>query len=157
MEGKGIPLGRRHKREKSSVSNRRIGKAKKRLKLLLVENNLVNQKLTTSLLEKRGHETIITATGREAIEAWEEEGFDLILMDVEMPEMDGLEATQAIREKERISGGHVPIIGLTAHAMKGDRERCLAAGMEEYLTKPFDFQVLFYLVERTAGPSPRRS
>jgi len=78
-------------------------------------------------------------------------------MDKEMPEMDGLEATKTIREKERISGGHVPIIVLTAHAMKGDRERYLAAGMEGYLTKPFDFQDLFDLLERTTGRSPRRS
>jgi PAS domain S-box-containing protein len=106
------------------------------LRVLLAEDNAVNQRLATRLLEKRGHRVMVAGNGREAIEALEKETFDLVLMDVQMPEMDGFEATMAIREKERTTGAHLPIIALTAHAMKGDRERCLGAGMDGYLAKP---------------------
>ena len=106
------------------------------LQVLLAEDNLVNQRLVVRLLEKRGHRVVVAANGREVLEALEKEGFDLVLMDVQMPEMDGLEATAAIREKEKASGTHQWVVALTAHAMKGDRERCLAAGMDGYLSKP---------------------
>jgi signal transduction histidine kinase/DNA-binding response OmpR family regulator len=106
------------------------------LRVLIAEDNLVNQRLATRLLEKRGHSVVVAGDSREALAACENESFDLILMDVQMPEMDGLEATAAIREKEKGSGNHLPIVALTAHAMKGDREKCLAAGMDGYLTKP---------------------
>ncbi len=106
------------------------------LLVLLAEDNAVNQRLTTRLLEKRGHRVVVAANGREALEALEREEFDLVLMDVQMPEMDGLETTAAIRTKERGSGLHLPVIALTAHAMKGDAERFLAAGMNGYLAKP---------------------
>ena len=106
------------------------------LRVLLAEDNAVNQRLAMRLLEKRGHRVTVAGNGREALEALEKEKFDLVFMDVQMPEMDGLEATAVIRENEKSSGRHQPIIARTAHAMKGDREKCLAAGMDGYLTKP---------------------
>ena len=106
------------------------------LRVLLAEDNAVNQRLAVRLLEKRGHHVVVAGNGREALEALEKGSFDLVFMDVQMPEMDGLEATAAIRDKEKSSGLHQPIIALTAHAMKGDREKCLAGGMDGYLTKP---------------------
>jgi len=106
------------------------------LNVLLAEDNRVNQQLVTRLLEKRGHRVLVAANGLEVLEALKKEHFDLVLMDVQMPEMDGLEATVAIREKEKGSAFHQPIIALTAHAIKGDREICVAAGMDGYLTKP---------------------
>ena len=125
------------------------------LRVLLAEDNAVNQMLAVRLLEKRGHRVTVAGNGRQALEALAKESFDLVFMDVQMPEMDGMEATQAIREKERNSGLHQPIIALTAHAMKGDREKCLAAGMDGYLTKPIRPQqldeVLANYVARAAG------
>ena len=106
------------------------------LRVLLAEDNAVNQRLATRLLEKRGHHVVVTGNGREALAALEKEPFDLVLMDVQMPEMDGLEATAALRAKETGTGAHLWVIALTAHAMKGDRERCIAAGMDGYLSKP---------------------
>ncbi len=114
------------------------------LRVLVVEDNAVNQRLATRLLEKRGHRVTVTANGREAVESVEKHAYDLILMDVQMPEMDGLEATAVIREREKRKGSHIPIIALTAHAMKGDRERCLAAGMDGYLTKPIRSQMTIF-------------
>jgi two-component system, sensor histidine kinase and response regulator len=106
--------------------------------VLVAEDNRVNQLLATRLLEKRGHRVVMTANGREALEALAKDRFDLVLMDIQMPEMDGIQATVALREKEMEKGDgfHQPVIALTAHAMKGDQERCLAAGMDGYLTKP---------------------
>jgi CheY-like chemotaxis protein len=112
------------------------------LRILLAEDNVVNQRLASRLLEKRGHSVVLAGNGREALEALEKESFDLVLMDVQMPEMDGMEATAAIRKVEKRTGGHVAVIALTAHAMKGDREKCLAAGMDGYLTKPIRPQEL---------------
>jgi two-component system, sensor histidine kinase and response regulator len=116
--------------------------------VLLAEDNPVNQRLAVRLLEKRGHSVVVAGNGREALEALEKQSFDLVFMDVQMPEMDGLEATAAIREKEKGSGVHRPIIALTAHAMKGDRERCLASGMDGYLTKPIRPQELDEILEQ---------
>ena len=126
------------------------------LRVLLVEDNRVNQRLATRLLEKRGHSVVLAADGREALAALEKESFDLVLMDLQMPEMDGFEATAAIRKMERDSGNHLPIVALTAHAMKGDREKCLAGGMDGYLTKPIrapelDELLHAYVVRRTAA------
>jgi CheY-like chemotaxis protein len=106
------------------------------LRILLAEDNIVNRTLIVRLLQKRGHQLVIAENGREALEAHARETFDAVLMDVQMPEMDGFEATAEIRKHELVSGKHLPIIALTAHAMTGDRERCLAAGMDGYLTKP---------------------
>jgi two-component system, sensor histidine kinase and response regulator len=117
------------------------------LMVLLAEDNLVNQRLAVRLLEKRGHRVVVASNGREALEALEKESFDLVFMDVEMPQMDGLEATAAIREKQARTGLHQPIIALTGHAMKGDREKCLEAGMDGYLTKPIRPQELDQVLE----------
>jgi CheY-like chemotaxis protein/HPt (histidine-containing phosphotransfer) domain-containing protein len=106
------------------------------LSILLAEDSLPNQKLAVGLLTKWGHTLTVAGNGREAVAAWESHPFDLILMDVQMPELDGLQATMLIRERERGTGRHVPIVAMTAHAMKGDREQCLAAGMDGYVPKP---------------------
>jgi signal transduction histidine kinase/DNA-binding response OmpR family regulator len=121
--------------------------ANRSLRVLLTEDNLVNQRLAIRLFEKRGH-TIITANnGREALAALEYERFDVVLMDIQMPEMDGFTATARIREKEKLSGEHIPIIAMTAHAMKGDRERCLASGMDRYVSKPINTEELFNMID----------
>jgi PAS domain S-box-containing protein len=129
------------------VTRHSINEARRSLRILLAEDNAVNTLLVTSLLKKRGHTFVTVANGREAVAAIAEVAFDLVLMDVQMPEMDGLEATAAIRKAERTTGAHVPIVALTAHAMKGDREACLAAGTDGYLSKPLDPTELFTLIE----------
>jgi two-component system, sensor histidine kinase and response regulator len=127
------------------------------LRILLTEDNLVNQRLATRLLEKRGHQVVVAGNGREALAALEKDTFDLVLMDIQMPEMDGLEATAKIREKENRTGGHLPIVALTAHAMKGDQELCFAAGMDDYLTKPIGGRDLDQLLSKYAsGVSDRQ-
>jgi CheY-like chemotaxis protein/HPt (histidine-containing phosphotransfer) domain-containing protein len=117
-------------------------------RILLVEDNLVNQKLVFKLLQKLGYRVDTVSNGREALEAVSRVSYAAILMDCQMPEMDGFEATQAIREKERINGRHVPIIALTANAMQGDKERCLKAGMDGYVSKPVQAKILFEVIER---------
>jgi len=112
------------------------------LHVLLAEDNRVNQKIATRLLEKRGHHVVLAVNGEEAIAALAQRSYDLVFMDVHMPGMDGIEATIAIREREKLTGLHQPVIALTALAMIGDRERCLAAGMDGYLSKPIDLQKL---------------
>jgi len=96
----------------------------------------------------------VTKTGKEALAAWEREPFDLILMDIQMPEMDGFEATAAIREAERIKGGHTPIVAMTAHAMAGDRQRCLEAGMDAYVSKPIQAQAVFEAIDKVCSAEP---
>jgi signal transduction histidine kinase/HPt (histidine-containing phosphotransfer) domain-containing protein/ActR/RegA family two-component response regulator len=123
------------------------------LRVLLAEDNAVNQRLVARLLEKEGHAVTLAGNGREALAALEREPFDLVLMDVQMPELDGLETTRRIRRRERDTGGHVPIVALTAHAMKGDRERCLEAGMDAYVSKPVHPQQLFQAIG-TLAPVP---
>jgi signal transduction histidine kinase/CheY-like chemotaxis protein/HPt (histidine-containing phosphotransfer) domain-containing protein len=124
----------------------------RRLHVLLAEDNAVNQRLAASLLQRRGHKVTIAANGREAVAAFTTQPFDVVLMDVQMPEMGGFEATASIRALEtQRQSARLPIIAMTAHAMKGDRERCLAAGMDEYLTKPLDPRQLCALVEQMAG------
>jgi CheY-like chemotaxis protein/HPt (histidine-containing phosphotransfer) domain-containing protein len=108
------------------------------LRLLVVEDNTINQRVLTGLLARLGHSAVVAGNGRAALEMLGREDFDGVLMDVQMPEMDGLETTAHIRHAERNAGRHLPIIALTAHAMTGDRERCLAAGMDGYLAKPID-------------------
>ena len=112
------------------------------LRVLLAEDNVVNQKLASRLLEKMGHTVVLAADGLDALKAYRDATFDVILMDVQMPEMDGLQATAAIRTDELQTGRHTPIIGLTAHALGGDRERCLASGMDDYLAKPVEVHEL---------------
>jgi PAS domain S-box-containing protein len=106
------------------------------LRVLVAEDNLINRAVATGILEKAGHRLMHVGTGREAVEAFSDGAFDLIFMDVQMPEMDGFEATRRIRELEETTGGHIKIVAMTAHAMAGDRERCLAAGMDDYVSKP---------------------
>jgi CheY-like chemotaxis protein len=112
------------------------GERRRGLRILLAEDNRVNQILAVRLLEKRGHHVQVAGDGREALEKLKTADFDLVLMDVQMPVMGGFEATAAVRETEKGTGRHIPIVALTAHAVKGDRERCLAAGMDGYVAKP---------------------
>ncbi|MBI3411085.1 MAG: response regulator [Planctomycetes bacterium] len=116
------------------------------LNILVAEDNLVNQRLAVRLIEKRGHTVAVANNGREALDQLVKERFDVVLMDVQMPEMDGFEATAVIRKNEEISGKHMPIIAMTAHAMKGDRERCLDAGMDGYVTKPIQARELWQTI-----------
>ena len=141
----------RPKKRPSMTRERALG-AKRTLRILVAEDNPVNQQLALHLLERRGHSAIVAENGREALAAIEKNTFDLVLMDVQMPEMGGLEATRAIREKEKSTGKHLPIVAMTAHAMQGDRERCLEAGMDGYLAKPLDPKIFLQVVEGTALP-----
>ncbi|MFL6208635.1 MAG: two-component regulator propeller domain-containing protein [Pyrinomonadaceae bacterium] len=118
------------------------------LKLLLAEDNIVNQRLAVKLLERAGHAVTIAGNGVEALRAWAGGHFDLILMDMQMPQMSGFEATAAIRAQESTRGARTPIVAMTAHAMRGDRERCLAAGMDDYVAKPIQAQQLYEVIAR---------
>jgi signal transduction histidine kinase/DNA-binding response OmpR family regulator/uncharacterized membrane protein len=122
----------------------------RRLYVLLAEDNAVNQRLAASLLERRGHHVTIAANGKEALAVLDRQRVDIVLMDVQMPEMGGFEATAVIRGREAGTDVHLPIVAMTAHAMKGDRERCLRAGMDEYITKPLDSKLLCATVEHVA-------
>jgi CheY-like chemotaxis protein len=133
------------------VTRHTLNEAHRSLRILVAEDNAVNRQLVTALLGKRGHTIVSVVNGREAIAAVAKNAFDIVLMDVQMPEMDGLEASTAIRQMEALTGAHVPIIALTAHAMKGDREICIAAGMDEYLSKPINPKQLFALIESLTG------
>jgi two-component system sensor histidine kinase/response regulator len=125
----------------------------RQLRILLAEDNLINQKVARRMLEKEHHSVTVVGNGREALKALERQPFDLILMDIQMPEMDGLQATIAIREEEQKGKERIPIIALTAHVMSGDRERCLAAGMDGYASKPISIAELLGEIKRleTAG------
>jgi CheY-like chemotaxis protein len=118
------------------------------LRILIVEDNPVNRTLTIRLVEKEGHTAVSATTGREALAALESEHFDVVLMDLQMPDMDGFEATAAVRVKERETGAHLPIIALTASAMEGDRKRCVDSGMDGYVTKPIQVTEMFAEIER---------
>ena len=124
----------------------------RRLRVLVAEDNAVNQQVAAGMLERVGHEAVVAANGREALALLEREAFDLVLMDVQMPELDGLETTAAIRERERVTGGHLPIVAVTAHAMKGDAERCLAAGMDGYVAKPLQPRELEAAIASVVAP-----
>ncbi len=143
------------------VTRKSIREEQRRLRVLLAEDNDVNRIMIRRLLEKRGHHVTEATNGWQVLESLAEARFDLVLMDVQMPSLDGLEATAAIREREQKSGEHMPIIALTAHAMRGDEERFLAAGMDGYASKPVDTAALFALIERlvprAAGESANAS
>jgi CheY-like chemotaxis protein len=124
------------------------------LQILLAEDNPVNQKLAIRLLEKRGHQVALVANGKDAVSAMEKRSYDLVLMDVQMPEMDGLEATRLLREREQGSGSHQAVVAMTALAMKGDRERCIAAGMDGYLSKPIRPQELDEVLDEYMAIEP---
>src|ERR1700688_716865 len=128
---------------------------KPRFRILLAEDNAVNQTLGKRILEKRGYSVTVAADGRAAFEAFQAEAFDLVLMDLQMPEMDGFEATAAIREREKHTGGHIPIVAITAHALEGDQEKCLASGMDGFTTKPIRTNELFAVIARILGDTPK--
>jgi CheY-like chemotaxis protein len=136
------------------VTRHSLREHRRQLRILLAEDNKVNQLVAARLLGKRGHTVVIVGNGREALAALNEPGsggFDLILMDVQMPDMDGFEATRIIRAGEKSSGTHLPIVAMTAHAMKGDEERCLAAGMDGYVSKPFQPEAVFATIDRVVS------
>jgi CheY-like chemotaxis protein/HPt (histidine-containing phosphotransfer) domain-containing protein len=135
-------------------ARRRPAASRRQLQILVAEDNAVNRKLVTAILRKRGHKVKAVEHGRAAVDAVQSakgQPFDAIVMDLQMPELNGLDATQAIRDLETRTGARVPIVALTAHALQGDRERCLAAGMDGYLSKPVDADELIATVERFAG------
>jgi two-component system, sensor histidine kinase and response regulator len=132
------------------VTRHLLREARQKLRILLAEDNPVNRELAVRLLEKRGHQVEVARNGEEVMATLETQSFDLVLMDVQMPEMDGFQATIAIREKEKATGSHLRIIAMTAHSMKGDKERCLAAGMDGYVSKPIETKELFEVIEGTA-------
>jgi CheY-like chemotaxis protein len=131
-----------------------VRQARTGLSVLLAEDNKVNQFLARRLLERMGHTVVCAETGSEAVAAHARQKFDVILMDVQMPEMNGFEATAAIRSAERVTGAATPIVAMTAHAMKGDRERCLSEGMDDYMSKPIDGVIMSDVIERVVRSAP---
>ncbi len=139
----------RNKGETGLITRHSLREARRKLHVLLAEDNMVNQKLAIKLLDKQGHSTHVAENGRLALDAWEQGAFDLILMDMMMPEMDGLETTRQIRQQEEASGRpRTPIIAMTANAMRGDEERCREAGMDGYVSKPIQQNLLFQEIDR---------
>lgn len=124
------------------------GHEKIRISILIAEDDPTIQHLMQTLLSRRGIACTLVDNGRSAVEAWEEQKYDLIFMDVQMPVMDGLKATRLIREREKVLGGHTVIVAMTAYAMATDRERCLQAGMDEYFSKPMTFADIFSVISR---------
>jgi two-component system, sensor histidine kinase and response regulator len=131
-----------------------LPEASRKLRILVAEDNPVNQTVVLRMLEKMGHAAKIAANGKEALAALATESFDLVLMDVQMPIMDGLTATKNIRESEKQTGRHIPIIAMTAHVMKGDQERCLEAGMDSYIAKPLSSKQVELAISRTLISEP---
>ncbi len=144
-------LGLGSKETAKLITRHSLQESRKRLRVLLADDNPINRELTIRIFTKRGHQVHAVGNGLLAVEAAEKQSFDLCLMDVQMPEMDGFEATAAIRQKEAGTGTHLPIIAMTAHAMKGDRERCLEAGMDGYVAKPIQADELIQVAESFAG------
>jgi two-component system sensor histidine kinase/response regulator len=140
--------------DSASLASLRPGReGRQELRILLVEDNRINQILAQRLIRKRGDQLVVTNNGHEALAVLESERFDLILMDVQMPEMSGIELTAAIRRKEKATGEHIPIIATTASAMKEDRDLCLEAGMDAYISKPIEREVLFETIDMLTGCS----
>jgi two-component system sensor histidine kinase/response regulator len=133
-----VAAGQRAETSAASAKPRAVAVAAEadRLRVLVAEDNVVNQKLARAMLARLGHDCVLASDGREAIAEWGAGGYDVIFMDVQMPDLDGFDATREIRRLEAGSGSRVPIVAMTAHAMPGDRERCLVAGMDDYVTKP---------------------
>jgi PAS domain S-box-containing protein len=153
MEVLAAPQARRAAR---AAAKGAVPKAGRPLRILVAEDNPVNQQVAVGLLERAGHAVRLADNGREALGLLDEEAFDLVLMDVQMPELDGLETTAAIRQRERSTGRHIPIVAVTAHTMKGDADRCLAAGMDAYVAKPLRVPELFAAIKvLTGGSQPR--
>lgn len=127
------------------------------IKILLVEDNIVNQRVALGILNNKGWEADVANNGQEALNMFKEKHYDFIVMDIQMPLLDGYEATKAIRQHEEKNGGHIPIVALTAFAMPEDREKCLAAGMDDYLTKPVKAEVLYSTIETiiSTGECPK--
>ncbi len=142
-----IPGAHNAQRHAAPVAKNLFAVARRPLRVLLAEDNPVNQHLAVRMLERRGHKVTVANNGREAVEAFEQNSFDLILMDVQMPEMSGFEASAEIRSREDGTSRRIPIIAMTAYAMKGDRERCLEAGMDDYVSKPVRAEELFRAIE----------
>ena len=124
------------------------------LRILLAEDNLFNQQLIDHLLRRRGHDVVVARDGRKALEALDHSSFDLMLLDIQMPELDGFQVIEVLRRREQTAGGHLPVVALTAHAMKEDRERCLQAGMDDYLSKPIRSAELFAVIDRVLAGRP---
>jgi CheY-like chemotaxis protein len=129
------------------ITRHSLRESRKNIQILLTEDNPINQKLSVAILEKKGYTVHVANNGREAIEAYHRKRYDVILMDIQMPELDGFEATEIIRQHEQETGLHVPIIAMTAHAMKGDKERCLSVGMDGYISKPVEPKTLYKIIE----------
>jgi len=136
------------------ITRQVLRESRRNLRILAVEDNLVNQTLVRRMLEKMGHETVIARNGCEALDLLGRETFDVVFMDVQMPVMDGITATGKIREAEKVTGVHIPIIAMTAHAMKGDQERCLAGGMDDYIAKPVSSKRIQEMLERMFAAAP---
>jgi two-component system, sensor histidine kinase and response regulator len=137
MPQKAVPL----------ITQHSLREERNRVRILSADDNPVNQRVAVRLLKKRGYTVVVAGNGREVLTALDNGKFDLVLMDVQMPELDGFETTAAIRAKEQSTGAHIPIVAMTAHALKGDQEHCLAAGMDGYLSKPIRVQELLAIVE----------
>src|ERR1700676_2128168 len=133
------------------VTRHTLREEQHRVRILLAEDNAVNQTLAVRILEKRGYSVTVAPDGQAAVEAFQTGGFELVLMDIQMPGMDGFEATAAIREREKLTGVHIPIVAMTAHALVGDQERCIASGMDGYVTKPIRTSELFATIEKVLG------
>ncbi|MDI6698316.1 MAG: response regulator [Candidatus Saccharicenans sp.] len=138
-------------RLETPITEHLLPEFRRKYNILLAEDNPVNQKVAVHLLQKKGHRVTVVENGRQALEILRKEKFDLVLMDVQMPEMDGLEATRKIREREKVGNKHLPVVAMTAHAMKGDREKCLDAGMDDYLAKPLYPEELYRVIERAVA------
>jgi signal transduction histidine kinase/CheY-like chemotaxis protein len=139
--------GGARKKPEPLLTRHTLREEKHRIRILLAEDNAINQTLAVRLLEKRGYSVTVAPDGQAAVQAFQTGGFELVLMDIQMPGMDGFEATAAIREKEKLTGTHIPIVAMTAHALVGDQERCLASGMDAYVSKPIRTSQLFSTIE----------